>query len=133
MTILNKTLGGLALTLSLSATLAMANPGNVERVTEGLITAGMAIELDDNCGDVRVRLLRGINFLQGLKSHLKDLGYSGRDIDAYIDNDAEKDRLEIIARQRLNDLGVRTNDASTYSTVAKGQIAQATQVGQLLR
>ena len=112
---------------------AQANPANVERVTEGLIAAGMAIELDDNCSDVRVRMLRGLNFLQGLKNHLQDLGYSNAEIDAYIDNRSEKQRLETLARQRLNALGVRTDDASTYCTVAQTQIAQGTQVGQLLR
>ena len=121
-----------ALGLTLSGA-AVANPANVERVTEGLIAAGMAIELDDNCGDVRVRMLRGLNFLQGLKSHLQDLGYSNAEIDAYIDNRSEKQRLETLARQRLNALGVRTDDASTYCTVAKAQIAEDTQVGRLLR
>ena len=119
--------------LTLSATTASANPANVERVTEGLIAAGMAIELDDNCDGVSVRLLRGLNFLQGLKSHLQDLGYSNAEIDAYIDNRSEKARLETIARQRLNSLGVRTDDPATYCTVARGQIAEGTQVGRLLR
>jgi hypothetical protein len=105
----------------------------VERVTEGLIAAGMAIELDDNCGDVRIRMLRGLSFLQGLKNHLQDLGYSNDEIDAYIDNRTEKQRLEALARQRLNALGVRTDDPATYCTVAQAQIAEGTQVGQLLR
>ena len=112
---------------------AVANPANVERVTEGLIAAGMAIELDDNCGDVRVRMLRGLNFLQGLKNHLQDLGYSNAEIDAYIDNRTEKQRLETLARQRLNALGVRSDDPSSYCTVAQAQIVADTQVGQLLR
>lgn len=119
--------------LTLTATTASANPANVERVTEGLIAAGMAIELGDNCDGVSVRMLRGLSFLQGLKSHLQSLGYSNTEIDAYIDNRTEKDRLETIARQRLNSLGVRTDDPATYCTVARGQISQGTQVGQLLR
>ncbi|MBU2993810.1 DUF5333 domain-containing protein [Octadecabacter sp. 1_MG-2023] len=128
------------MTWAMAATIAMtlsgtasANPGNVERVTEGLIAAGMAIELDDHCGSVSVRMIRGLNFLQGLKRHLSDLGYSNSEIDQYIDNDAEKDRLEAIARQRLADLGVRRSDPSTYCTVARSQMAAGTQVGQLLR
>lgn len=121
------------ISLTLAATTATANPANVERVTEGLIAAGMAIELGDNCDDVSVRMLRGLNFLQGLKSHLQDLGYSNSEIDAYIDNRSEKARLETIARQRLNSLGVRTDDGSTYCTVARAQIAQGTSVGRLLR
>lgn len=108
-------------------------PGDVSRVTEGLIAAGMAIELDDFCDDVSVRLLHGLNFLQGLKRHLRDLGFSNEQIDSYIDDDQEKDRLEAIARGRLGDLGVDTSNRASYCTVAKGQIAQDTQVGRLLR
>lgn len=115
------------------ASTAQANPANVERVTEGLIAAGMAIELSDNCDGVRVRMIRGLSFLQGLKNHLHDLGYSGAEIDAYIDNRTEKQRLETIARQRLNALGVRTDDTTTYCTVAQTQIAEGTQIGRLLR
>lgn len=132
MTILKNTLSAAVLGAILT-TSATANPGDVTRVTEGIIAAGMAVELDDNCADVSVRILRGLNFLQGLKSALRDEGYSNAEIDAWIDDDAEKDRLEAIARQRLSDLGVRTDDPATYCVVARGQIEQGTQIGQLLR
>ena len=122
-----------ALLGAMLSTAASANPANVERVTDGLIAAGMAIELDDNCGDVRVRMLRGLNFLQGLKNHLQDLGYSNAEIDAYIDNRDEKQRLKDIAQERLFALGVRADDPATYCIVANAQIAEGTQVGQLLR
>ncbi|WP_375280528.1 DUF5333 domain-containing protein [Pseudooctadecabacter sp.] len=130
-----KFLAPLALSAALSVTGAQAQgfPGDVTRVTEGLIAAGMAIELGDKCDDVRVRYIRGINFLQSLKGALQDEGFSNAEIDAYIDNDAEKDRLEAIARGRLADLGVVTSDPATYCTVARAQINQGTQVGQLLR
>ncbi len=126
-------LAPVVLGLTMAATTATANPANVERVTEGLIAAGMAVELGDNCNGVSVRMIRGLNFLQGLKSHLKDLGYSNAEIDAFVDSRSEKARLETMARQRLNGLGVRTDDPASYCTVARAQITQGTQVGQLLR
>lgn len=132
MTNLTMTVGAAAFGLML-ATPSFANPANVERVTEGLIHTGMALELSEKCNSVSARRLRGLNFLFSLKEHLEDLGYSDAEIDAYVDNRAEKSRLEAIARQRLADLGVRTDDPATYCTVARGQIAQGTQVGQLLR
>jgi len=112
---------------------AQSSPGEVTRVTEGLIAAGMAIELGDFCNGVSVRLVRGISFLQGLKGDLRDSGFTDAQIDAYIDNDQEKDRLEAIARGRLADLGVVTTEPASYCRVAQGQISQGTQVGQLLR
>lgn len=133
MMILRKTASAALMGLTMIATTANANPGEVTRVTEGLIAVGMAFELSEKCDSVSARNLRGLNFLFGLKAHLQELGYSKREIDAYIDNRAEKDRLEAIARQRLATLGVRTDDPSSYCTVARAQIAQGTLAGSFLR
>ncbi|MBT8411163.1 MAG: DUF5333 domain-containing protein [Octadecabacter sp.] len=124
-----------ALGLALAATTAFANPPlrDVTRISEGLIAAGMAIELGDKCDSVSTRIIRGLNFLQGLKNHASDLGYSNAEIEAYVDDRAEKARLEVIARGRLADLGVTVGDPASYCTVARAQIAAGTQVGQLLR
>ena len=125
--------------LALSATLmagtaqAQSSPGDIPEVTEGLIAVGMAVELSDRCDGVSARRLRGLNFLFGLKDRLEAAGFSDAQIDAYIDDRAEKARLEGIARDRLVDLGVNTSDPRSYCTVARAQISQGTQVGQLLR
>jgi len=130
-----KSLIPLALGLALAATTTFANPPlrDVTRISEGLIVAGMAIELGDKCDGVSTRIIRGLNFLQGLKNHASDLGYSDAEIDAYVNDRAEKARLEVIARGRLADLGVIADDPASYCTVARAQIAAGTQVGQLLR
>lgn len=123
----------LAMALAASTATAQSSPADVPRVTEGLITAYIASELGDNCGDVNVRLLRGINYLQGLKNHLSDLGFSDADIDAYVDDRAEKNRLRAIAESRMASLGVKAGDEASYCAAARGQIAQETQIGLLLR
>jgi len=130
-----KTLSALAFAafMATSTAQAQSSPGDVTEVTEGLIAVGMAVELSDKCDGVSARTLRGINFLFGLKGLLEDAGFSDAQIDAYIDDRAEKDRLEGIARGRLADLGVVTGDSGTYCTVARAQIAQGTQIGRLLR
>lgn len=116
-----------------TSTPAFANPANVSHVTEGLIAAGIAVELSEQCDSVSIRYLRGINFLQGLRSDLESLGYSRAEIDAYIDDDAEQDRLEALARARLASLGAVAGDAQSHCMVARAQIAQGTQIGRLLR
>ncbi len=115
--------------------MAQAKPAlkDVTHVSEGLIAAGMAIELGDQCGDVAVRMIRGVSFLNGLKDHARSLGYTDAEIDAYVDDKVEKARLETVARGRLAALGAVPGDAATYCTVAQDQIAQGSQVGRLLR
>lgn len=102
-------------------------------LTEGLINTAIAYEIGRKCDRLDARILRGINFLYSLKAHAESLGYSTAEIEAYIANDAEKQRLESIARQRLRDLGGVAGEWETYCRVGEGQIAAGTQIGRLLR
>lgn len=112
---------------------AQAELKDVTRIRDGIVHAGMAYELSEECGDLSARLFRGISFLQSLKNHARELGYSDDEIDAYIDDNAEKDRLEILARAELARLGVVEGDEATYCAVGRDQIARNTRVGWLLR
>lgn len=106
---------------------------DVDRVRDGIIYVGMAYEISEKCGSIRARTFRGLNFLQSLKNHAQELGYSNAEIDAYINNDAEADRLEMIARGQLASLGVIEGQEATYCAVGRAQMAANTRVGWLLR
>ena len=130
-----KTLTALTFSAILAAMPAVAQTPlkDVAHIRDGIISVGMAYELSEKCGDLSARTIRGINFLYSLKSHAEGLGYTDAQIDAYINDEAEKDRLEAIARQQLADLGVVEGDEATYCAVGRDQIAQGTDVGALLR
>ncbi|MFT7105823.1 MAG: hypothetical protein ACJAVT_000338 [Yoonia sp.] len=106
---------------------------DVTYVRDGIVQIGMAYELSERCGDLRARLFRGFSFLQSLKSHAYDLGYSDTEIVDYVNNRAEKKRLEGIALARLVDLGVVEGEEATYCAVGHAQIGANTRVGWLLR
>ncbi|PJI92265.1 hypothetical protein BC777_1110 [Yoonia maricola] len=106
---------------------------DVAKVRDGIIFVGMAYEISERCDSINARLFRGLNYLQSLRSHARDLGYSEAEIDAYINDDAEKDRLEGIARRQLADLGVIRGDEATYCSVGRAQMDANTRVGWLLR
>lgn len=114
---------------------AVAQPalGQVDHVRNGIIQVGMAYELSDKCGSLRPRILRGISYLNELKRYALDQGFSEAEIDAYVDNKAEQDRLEAIARRQLAALGVVEGNEATYCRVGRDQIAQQTRVGWMLR
>jgi hypothetical protein len=60
------------------------------------------------------------------------LGYSQREIQAFIEDDAEKDRLEVIARERLRGMGAVEGQPQTYCAVGLAEIAKDSQIGRLL-
>ena len=106
---------------------------DVAEIRNGIIFVGMAYEISEKCDSVSARLFRGLGYLQSLRSRARELGYSEAEIDAYINDEAEKDRLEGIARARLAQLGVVPERKETYCAVGRAEIAANTRVGWLLR
>ena len=123
----------LAVVMGAGAASAKTALKDVAYVRDGIVHVGMAYELAEKCGSVRARLFRGLGFLQSLKGHAAELGYTEAEIDAYINDRDEKKRLEEIARAQLAALGVVEGDEATYCAVANAQIAANTRVGWLLR
>ena len=102
-------------------------------ITEGLLATAIAYEIGDKCGSLSARILPGILYLNSLKSEAQRLGYTKAEIDAFVDSDEEKDRLESLARTRLQELGGVEGDWASYCTVGQAQIAAGSQIGRLLR
>jgi len=115
------------------ATAAKSSLRDEPTVTEGLIAVAIAYELSERCDDLSARRLAGINYLWGLRGEAERLGYSDAEIDAFVEDDAEKDRLEGIARARLTALGVVEGQEATYCAVGRAEISGGTAAGALLR
>ncbi|WP_333715193.1 DUF5333 domain-containing protein [Yoonia sp.] len=131
----SKTLGRLAIVASLAAGPAVAQTPlkDVAHVRDGILHVGMAYEISEKCGSISARIFRGLGFLRSLETHARELGYTQAQIDAYINDKAEKDRLEVIGRQALADMGVIEGDEATWCAVGRAQIAANTRIGWLLR
>jgi hypothetical protein len=126
---------GFGLVLSVLGGALAAKPAlkDVAYVREGIITAGMAIEIGDICPRVSVRLIRGYSFLNSLKDHARSLGYTDAEIEDYTGDDAEEERLKVVARARLADMGAVNGQPETYCVVGRSEIANGTPLGRLLR
>lgn len=124
-----------ALALALTTTQAAAKPplGQQKQITEGLINVAIAYEISEVCPSIKARLLAGIGRLNGLRSSARRLGYTNDEIEAFVDNNAEQDRLEGIARARLAALGAPRGDVDGHCKVGRDQIAKRTAIGTLLR
>ena len=122
----------LAAALILAASPALAGLEQEPRITEGLINVGIAYEISEICPSIDARTFRGLRYLLALKAAARDLGYSAAEVDAFIDDDAAKDRLEAIARERLARLGAGPGDVAAHCRVGVEQVAKDTQIGRLL-
>lgn len=125
---------GILVTVTLAGSLS-ARPAlkDVAHVRDGIIAVGIAYEISERCSSLRPRLFRGLTYLNSLKNHARSLGYSEDEIDAYINDNEEKKRLEGIARAQLAALGAVVGEEETYCTVGRTQIERGNAVGYLLR
>jgi hypothetical protein len=106
---------------------------DVAHVRDGILHVGMAHEISEKCSSISPRIFRGLGFLRSLERHARDLGYTEEEIDAYINDEAEKDRLEAIGRQALAEMGVVEGDEATWCAVGRAEIAASSRIGWLLR
>lgn len=103
------------------------------QITEGLIVVGMAYEISEVCPNLDGRILRGLHYLLSLKSAARDLGYSAAEVNAFVDDDAAKDRLEATARRRLAAKGARRGDTEAHCRVGESEMAAGSAIGRLLQ
>ncbi|WP_239479693.1 DUF5333 domain-containing protein [Actibacterium sp. 188UL27-1] len=122
----------IAFTLAFSAAAKPALRDN-KVVTDGLVSVGIAIEIGEKCNSISARTLRGISYLNSLKGTARKQGYTDAEIDAFVDNKAEKKRLEQQARAYLKSKGASGGVGQAYCKVGAAEIAAGTAAGRLLR
>ncbi len=122
-----------ALSLGTAAASAQVPLKDVTTVSEGLIATGMAIRISERCDSLEPRVVRGIAYLNSLRQHARDLGYSTEEIDAYIDDKEEERRLIAVAEARLASKGAVEGQPETFCTVGRAEMAADSATGRLLR
>ena len=106
---------------------------DVDHIREGLISVGIAYEISEVCPNLRARTLRGLAFLNSLRSHARGLGYSNAEIETFVDDRAEQAALEATARERLRAKGAIAGDPQSYCMVGRSEIGAKSDIGRLLR
>lgn len=102
-------------------------------IEDGLTLVAIGNELRKNCSAVSPKYLKTYNFVRGLHNRAKSLGYSEAEIEAYLDSDPDKARVDARARAYLTARGVDYGQPETFCTVARAEIQRGTSVGSFLR
>lgn len=102
-------------------------------IHEGLTAIAVGRMIHNICPDVNARMLRALAFAEGLVEHAQSLGFTRRQINAYIDNAADQDRYRDIAWQYLVARGVEHDDVASVCRVGRDEMAAGSAIGRLLR
>ena len=123
------------LSMSLMAAPVVAKPPlrEVAEIDDALFDLGVAHRIRKKCSTISARMLTALAYINNLERKALDMGYTKKEIDAYTDSDADKDRLKAKARIFFRNRGVDTSDPESYCAVGLEEIQKASRIGSLLR
>jgi hypothetical protein len=104
-----------------------------KRVHNELLAASIAYLINDNCADLKIRRLSLFGRVLSLRSYARGLGYTGSEVEDYVNDDAEQDRFRAIAEPWLASKGAVKGDPASYCTVGTTEIAKKSLVGSMLK
>lgn len=123
------------LAASLMAGSALAKPSlrEVEQVENGLFSIVVADKIRRECTSISARFLRARSELRRLYEFARTQGYSEEEIEAYVNADSEKKRMEAKRDAYLRTRGVVKSNSETYCAAGRAEIQKSSQIGTLLR
>ncbi len=107
--------------------------GNAD-IYNGLFTAGLIKHIVDTCPDVQGpnRLAR-VSYFLGLYNQARRMGFDRAQIEAFVEDEGEQDRLRGLVKAHLSRQGVQPDDQTSVCTYARAQMAERTTLGTRLR
>jgi len=102
-------------------------------ITEGLIAISMADTVRNECVTISAQWIPAMLYLNSLKQHAIELGYTASEIKAFIKDENEKERLLEVARTRFEKLGAITGVPASYCGIGMAEIETGSTIGKLLR
>ena len=128
-----KSLTPLVFALVASPLAALAPLHQEQTIVNGFYNIGLADEVRKNCDGIDARLFRAYSYIKSLERHARKLGYSNDQIDQFVDNKAEKEKLRARIRADLAKRGASPKTPEGYCTVGREEIAKGSAAGRLLR
>lgn len=102
-------------------------------IDDGLYQIALANLVRRRCDALDGRVLKAMGILRDLDRHARSLGYTQAEIDAYVDSDAEKDRLKARAAAMFAARGVDPDNPDDLCRYGMEEIASNSPVGALLK
>lgn len=104
---------------------------NDPEISNGFTILAIGNRIRKVCPDIDARLVRALGFVQTLRNRAGSMGYSGSEIDTFIDE--EDWHYNAIARQYLAERGAELSDIEAVCRVGRDEIAAQSPIGRLLR
>lgn len=118
---------------ALAAPAAALEPLSQERyINDRLIAARIADRIRRECPSIGARMIYAYSQARALERYALDKGYSREQVDAFLDDKAERKRIYAVAEDYMTRNGVQKGDAESYCRLGRQEIANRTVTGSLL-
>jgi hypothetical protein len=115
------------------ASTAQAELKNENDINNGLLVIAAADKIRRACDDISGRLFKARSFANGLTDLAAERGYSDDEVDAYINDKAEKAKMRERRNAYFESKGASNLDAQSLCVLGQAEIEQGTQIGRLLK
>ncbi|CUH66918.1 hypothetical protein TG4357_02716 [Thalassovita gelatinovora] len=106
---------------------------DVPKIDDNMLWVALALEISDQCDEIKPRTLKGLLFLNSLKKTAKAMGYSDAEINDYVKSDEEKARMRNRGEAYVKSMGLNPADTGDLCTLGHAEIARNSQIGVLLK
>ena len=127
-------------TLALVATLAGGGSGaaatglaNEADINAGLMAVAAADKIRRECGAISGRLWAARTYTNALRDMARTRGYTNAQIDAYVNDTAEKAKMRELRNAYFKSKGASNLDPESLCTLGRAEIAGQTQIGAFLK
>jgi len=107
--------------------------GNAD-VYNGLFTAALIKHIVDSCPDLQgPNRLQRVTFFMGLYNRARGMGFTRDQIEAFVDDETEQERLKGVVDGFLTQAGVDPSNTQAVCTYARAEMADRSALGRRLR
>ncbi len=127
------------LTALILSSMALATPAAAleplaqeKYINDRLVAARVADRIRRECPTLDGRIIYAFSQALALKSYARKKGYSADQIDAFLDDKAQRKRIYAIAETYMAQNGVTPGNADSFCNLGRQEIANGTVAGSLL-
>ncbi|MFT5343650.1 MAG: hypothetical protein ACI9BH_002873 [Paracoccaceae bacterium] len=106
---------------------------DVPEIENIIFVAALAHEISDKCPSIKARKMKALGMAWRLRSRANELGYSDKEIRAYVESGAEKSRMRTKGETYLKAHGIDYNNPESFCVFGRAEIANSSAVGALLK
>lgn len=102
-------------------------------INDALFEIAVANEIRKECDSISPRLFTAIGRMNDLKAEARQRGYSDAEIDAYVNDKAEKRKMRERRNAYIRAQGATPDDGPSLCALGQTEIAKQSAIGALLR